>query len=305
VGEENTIMRTSNKPAKMKSKTIENHSRDNGEDILSIYINEIRKIPLLTREEEERCARLVAVGDKNAFDTLVNSNLRFVINIAKRYKGNGLPLSDLISEGNIGLISAVERYDVNKGYHFISYAVWWIKQSILKAIYEKSGMIRLPMNRAGELSRIERARKEIQDSFSRENEIREVALMLDMRETLVSDLINMSREMISLDTPVSKSSDSLIVLGETIQDKLFPTPYDFAEKKAMREDIESALNALDKREAMVIRCRYGLENGSKMPLREIGDRLHLTKERIRQIEKKALKHLQEPERKRVLQSYVA
>ncbi|MDR2865001.1 MAG: RNA polymerase sigma factor RpoD/SigA [Spirochaetaceae bacterium] len=298
-------MRTSNKPAKMKSKTIENHSRDNGEDILSIYINEIRKIPLLTREEEERCARLVAVGDKNAFDTLVNSNLRFVINIAKRYKGNGLPLSDLISEGNIGLISAVERYDVNKGYHFISYAVWWIKQSILKAIYEKSGMIRLPMNRAGELSRIERARKEIQDSFSRENEIREVALMLDMRETLVSDLINMSREMISLDTPVSKSSDSLIVLGETIQDKLFPTPYDFAEKKAMREDIESALNALDKREAMVIRCRYGLENGSKMPLREIGDRLHLTKERIRQIEKKALKHLQEPERKRVLQSYVA
>ncbi len=214
-------------------------------------------------------------------------------------------MSDLISEGNIGLISAVERYDVNKGYHFISYAVWWIKQSILKAIYEKSGMIRLPMNRAGELSRIERARKEIQDSFSRENEIREVALMLDMRETLVSDLINMSREMISLDTPVSKSSDSLIVLGETIQDKLFPTPYDFAEKKAMREDIESALNALDKREAMVIRCRYGIENGSKMPLREIGDRLHLTKERIRQIEKKALKHLQEPERKRVLQSYVA
>ncbi|MDR2864392.1 MAG: RNA polymerase sigma factor RpoD/SigA [Spirochaetaceae bacterium] len=298
-------MKTSNKPAKTGSGDIENHTGDSSEDVLSIYINEIRKIPLLTREEEEQCARLVAAGDKKAFDTLVNSNLRFVITIAKRYKGHGLLLPDLISEGNIGLISAVEHYDVNKGYHFISYAVWWIRRSILKALCEKSGMIRLPMNRAGELSRIERTRKEIQGSLSHENEIKEVARMLDMRENLVSDLINMSREMISLESPVFKGSDSPVILGETIQDKLFPTPYDFAEQQAMREDIESALSSMDKKEATVIRCRYGLENGAKMPLYEIGDRLHLTKERIRQIEKKAIKHLQEPERRRVLQSYVA
>ncbi|MDR2865492.1 MAG: RNA polymerase sigma factor RpoD/SigA [Spirochaetaceae bacterium] len=297
-------MKQSNKQGKIREKELGKHAGDSGEDVLSIYINEIRKIPLLTREEEEKYAQLAAAGDKKAFDTLVKSNLRFVINIAKRYKGNGLPLPDLISEGNIGLMSAVERYDVSRGYHFISYAVWWIRQAILKAICEKSRMIRFPMNRAGELVKIKRARKEIQDSLSRENEIKEVALMLDMDETLVSDLINMSREMISLDTPVFRGSDSS-VLGETIEDDLFPTPYDFAEQKAMRADIESALSSLDKRDAAVIRCRYGLETGSKMLLREIGDRLHLQKERIRQIEKKALQSLQDTEHRRVLQSYVA
>jgi RNA polymerase primary sigma factor len=288
----------------MNTPDVENRVSDSDENVLSLYINEICRIPLLTREQEDHWARLAASGDRDAFDRLVNANLRFVINIAKRYKGNGLPLSDLIGEGNIGLITAVERYDVEKGYHFISYAVWWIRQAILKAICEKSRMIRLPMNRAGELVRIERARKELSDSLSSENEIKEVALMLDMDETLVGDLLNISREMVSLDTPVFKDSDSS-VLGETIQDESFQAPCDFAEQQVMRDDIDAVLDTLDAKEAAVIRYRYGFEDGAKMSLREIGDRLHLTKERIRQIEKKAIKHLQHPRRKNRLQSYVA
>jgi RNA polymerase primary sigma factor len=241
---------------------------------------------------------------KSAKDRLIKANLRLVVSIAKKYTNRGLHFFDLVQEGNIGLITAVERYDVDKGYHFISYAVWWIRQAILKAICEKSRMIRLPMNRAGELVRIERARKELRDSLTSENEIQEVALMLDMDETLVGDLINISRDMLSLDTPVFKDSDSS-VLGETIQDESFQAPGDFAEQQVMRDDIEAVLGTLDAKEAAVIRYRYGLEDGSKMSLREIGDRLHLTKERIRQIEKKAIKHLQHPRRKNRLQSYVA
>jgi RNA polymerase primary sigma factor len=288
----------------MGSHNAGNRAKDFDENVLSMYISEICKIPLLTREEENECARLAVAGDKKAFNTLVNSNLRFVINIAKRYKGNGLSLCDLISEGNIGLISAVSHYDVSKGFHFISYAVWWIRQAILKAICEKSRLIRLPMNRVGELVKIERARKELRETLNSENEIKEVALMLNMEESLVTDLINISRDMISLDMPIFKDNDSS-ALGETIQDDVFPSPYDFAEKQIMRDDIESVLNTLDEKEAAVIRCRYGLEDGAKMSLSEIGDRFNLTKERIRQIEKKAIKNLQHPRRMRMLQSYVA
>jgi RNA polymerase primary sigma factor len=223
--------------------------------------------------------------------------------LAKRYQGQGLPLSDLISEGNIGLMNAVERFDVDKGYHFISYAVWWIRQSILKAIYEKSRMIRLPMNRAGELVRIERARKELRCEPACENEIREVAVMLNMDETLVSDLINISRDMVSLDTPVYEDNDASI--GDRIEDNVFQSPEDYAEQSVMRDDIESVLDTLDKKEADVLRCRFGIGLGAGMTLREVGDRFHLTKERIRQIELKALNRLKHPKRLKILESYVA
>jgi len=291
--------------SRLEKVELENRAWDCGEEsVLAMYINEICKIPLLTREQEDEVARQAAEGNKEAFDKLVNANLRFVISIAKRYKGNGLPLSDLISEGNIGLIAAVEHFDVTKGYHFISYAVWWIRQSILKAICEKSRMIRLPMNRVGELVKIERARREIRDCITSENEIREVAIMLDMDEKLVADLINISHEMISLDTPLYKDTDSS-PLCENIEDEFCQSPYEFAVEKTMKQDIESVLRTLDKKEAAVIRCRYGLIDGAKMSLREIGDKFHLTKERIRQIEKKALKHLQHPRRRQILESYVA
>ncbi|MDR2601788.1 MAG: RNA polymerase sigma factor RpoD/SigA [Spirochaetaceae bacterium] len=273
------------------------------ENVLSMYLNDISKIPLLSREEEDKIARLAASGDKKAANRLVNANLRFVVNVAKRYQGQGLPLIDLISEGNIGLLSAVEKFDVDKGYHFISYAVWWIRQSILKAIYEKSRMIRLPMNRAGELIRIEKMRKEIQSYENNEAEIKEIARTLNMDQKMVGDLISISHDMVSLDMPIHEASGGS--LGDYIEDDTYLSPDDFAVRQTMLKDIESVLSTLTQKEADVIRCRYGIGDSVKMTLTEIGYKFNLTKERIRQIEKKALTRLRHPCRLKVLESYVA
>jgi RNA polymerase primary sigma factor len=274
------------------------------ENVLSMYLKEINRIPLLSREEEDEVARAAAMGNKSAKERLVNSNLRFVVNVAKRYQGQGLPLSDLISEGNIGLMSAVDRYDVDKGYHFISYAVWWIRQSILKAICEKSRMIRLPLNRANELVQIEKARKLVQDEHSAEAEINEIGRLLDMEPEHVADIINISRDMVSLESPVYTEKDSS-VLGDFIEDEGYKAPDEQAIDSALHNDIESVLETLDIKEAEIIRFRFGLGEGAPLSLKEIGDRFNLTKERIRQIEKKALKRLQHPRRKQVLENYVA
>ncbi|HOV39001.1 MAG TPA: RNA polymerase sigma factor RpoD/SigA, partial [Spirochaetales bacterium] len=193
------------------------------ENVLSLYLKEINKIPLLTREEEDRYARLAAQGDKDAREKLLKANLRFVVNVAKKYQNQGLPLSDLISEGNIGLINAIERYDVNKGYHFISYAVWWIRQAILKAICEKSRMIRLPLNRANELVQIEKARKLVQTSKTEDSEIREIARMLNMEEDHVAELVNISRDLVSLEAPVYSEKDSSS-LGDFVEDAGYKHP---------------------------------------------------------------------------------
>ncbi|MDR1971729.1 MAG: RNA polymerase sigma factor RpoD/SigA [Treponema sp.] len=278
---------------------------DASENILSTYLREINRIPLLSREEEETAAREAAKGSKAAKDRLVNGNLRFVVNVAKKYQGQGLSIMDLISEGNIGLMNAVERYDVDKGYHFISYAVWWIRQAILKAICEKSRMIRLPLNRANELVQIQKARKLVQDSHSTEAEIREVARLLNMDKDHVAELINISREHVSLDNPISAGDRDSNSLEEFIEDHQHEAPEQYAMNRALKKDIESVLETLEQKEAAIIRYRYGLGDCSPLSLKEIGDRFNLTKERIRQIEKKAIKRLQHPIRRRVLKSYVA
>jgi RNA polymerase primary sigma factor len=275
-----------------------------GENILSTYLREINKIPLLSREEEDTVAREAARGSKAARDRLINGNLRFVVNVAKKYQGQGLSIMDLISEGNIGLMNAVERYDVEKGYHFISYAVWWIRQAILKAICEKSRMIRLPLNRANELVQIQKARKLVQDSHSVEAEIREVARLLNMDMEHVAELINISREHISLDNPISVNRDSSS-LEEFIEDEQHEAPEQYAMNRALKQDIEEVLDTLDQKEATIIRFRYGLGDCAPLSLKELGDRFNLTKERIRQIEKKAIKRLQHPIRRRLLKAYVA
>jgi RNA polymerase primary sigma factor len=272
------------------------------ENILSIYLKEINRIPLLTREEEDTVARAASKGNMAAQNRLVNANLRFVVNVAKKYQGQGLPLSDLISEGNIGLLNAIKRYDADKGYHFISYAVWWIRQAILKAICEKSRMIRLPLNRANELVQIEKARKLVQEG--REGEIKEIARLLDMDSSHVSNLINISRDLISLENPVYTDRDSSL-LGDFIEDENYEAPEQHAENAALRDDIEAVLGTLNAKEADIIRFRFGIGNIVPMSLKEIGDHFNLTKERIRQIEKKALKRLQHPSRKQRLESYVA
>lgn len=287
--------------SKIRSKQTTVNYEDN---LLSVYLKDINKVPLLSREDEEKYARLAAKGDKKAKEILINSNLRFVVNVAKKFQNQGLPLSDLISEGNIGLMNAVDRFDVEKGYHFISYAVWWIRQSILKAICEKSRMIRLPLNRANELVQIEKARKFIQGGKSDTDEIQEIADMMHMDAHHVAEIVNISRDLISLESPVYSEKDSS-VLGDFIEDSGYKTPEYNAIEQNLKNDINEILTDLSFKESEIIQYRFGLNGKKQMSLKEIGDKFNLTKERIRQIEKKALKRLQQPSRMSVLEAYVA
>jgi RNA polymerase primary sigma factor len=276
--------------------------KDRLDNNLAVYLKEINCIPMLSREEEEVAAREAAEGNKAARDRLVNANLRFVVNIAKKYQGMGLPLEDLIGEGNVGLLNAIGRFDVDKGYHFISYAVWWIRQSIMSAICEKARMIRLPSNRAAELAKIKKAGEMIKMQSSTEEELMEIAGLLNMEKTHVTELINISQETLSLDNPISQGQD--LLLKDYIEDCRYNSPDKDAEHSFMEADIENVLDTLNKSEADIIRCHYGL--GRKpMSLKEIGAMYNLSKERIRQIEAKAISRLQNPMRNKKLQSYVA
>jgi len=281
-----------------------NESSNCDENVLSIYLKEINRIPLLSREDEDKYARLAAKGEKHAKDMLVKSNLRFVVNVAKKYQNQGLPLSDLISEGNIGLINAIDRYDVDKGYHFISYAVWWIRQAILKAVCEKSRMIRLPLNRANELVQIEKARKLLEGARSEDEEIREIARLLEMDADHVADLVAVSRELVSLESPVFEERDSSVV-GDFVENSAYVSPEDYVVDEGLKEDINTVLRTLSDKEREVVEYRFGLNGRRAMSLKEIGDRFSLTKERIRQIEKNALKRLSQSNRAVVLEAYVA
>ncbi|MBQ8353261.1 MAG: sigma-70 family RNA polymerase sigma factor [Spirochaetaceae bacterium] len=273
--------------------------------VLTMYLREINKTPLLTLEEENELALKAKNGDPVAKNKIVNANLRFVITVAKKYQNHGLDLTDLISEGNLGLLTAIEKFDTTKGYHFISYAVWWIRQSILKAICEKSRMIRLPLNRANELVQIEKAKKTISSNMSEEEEIREIAGMLNMTENHVRDMINIARDMVSLDSAVRPNDSESSSVGEFIEDSMYTRPEDEAINKSMKEDISKVLATLTDKEAEVLRYRFGLEGYKSMSLKEVGDVFNLTKERIRQIEKKAIKRLQHPTRAKRLASYIA
>jgi RNA polymerase primary sigma factor len=274
------------------------------ENIISIYLKEINNVPLLSREEEDTYAKLAAEGDIEARKKLIMANLRFVVNVAKRYQNQGLPLQDLISEGNIGLMNAIKRYDVSRGYHFISYAVWWIRQSILKAICEKSRMIKLPLNKANELVQIEKARKELLKISGKEPDIKDIAGYLEMDPDHVSVLVNISRELVSLETPVYVEKDSLL-LREFIEGDQYQTPDQAMITKSLQDDINTILKTLAPKEAKVIECRFGLNGRKPMSLKQIGELFRLSKERIRQIEKKALKRLKHPSRSEILKIYLA
>jgi RNA polymerase primary sigma factor len=273
------------------------------ENVLSLYLKEINKIPLLTRSAEENLARAAAKGEQAAKDKLIRANLRFVVNVAKKYQNQGLPLADLISEGNIGLMNAIERFDVEKGYHFISYAVWWIRQAILKAICEKSRMIRLPLNRANELVQIEKMRKDVQSEGGSRSETAEIARRLDADPDHVAELVNISRDLVSLDTPVYSEKDSSL-LGDFVEDRSHQAPEELTVQNSLRNDINGVLDTLSRKESEIIQYRFGLNGNRPMSLKEIGGRYRLTKERIRQIEKKALKRLQHPARSGHLRAYL-
>lgn len=270
---------------------------------LSLYLREIKEIPLLTREEEVQVAIGAKGGSKEAKDKLIVANLRFVVNVAKHYQNNSLSLSDLISEGNLGLITAVDKFDVDKGYHFISYAVWWIRQSILKAIYEKTRMIRLPLNRANELVQIEKAKKDIEKYKESEAGIEEIADYLDIDKSRVTELINASKDIVSLETPLSSENDA-DTISDLIKDSKGENPERVIINRKLEESIEEVLSTLSEKESKVIKYRFGLEGERPHSLKEIGDKYNLTKERIRQIEKKAISRLRHPTRRRRLESYV-
>lgn len=275
------------------------------DNILSMYLKDINKIPLLSREEEIELATRAAQGDKVAKDKIVQANLRFVVNVAKKYQNHGIDLLDLISEGNIGLITAIDRFDVTKGYHFISYAVWWIRQSILKAICEKSRMIRLPLNRANELVQIEQARKAVAGGKGEEEEMTQVAQLLGMTRQHVRELVNISRDMVSLDTPIGTSEESSVTIGDNTEDFRYQSPEEAAMESVMQDELEDVLSSLPQKEAQVLRYRFGLNGNKSMSLKEVGDKFNLTKERIRQIEKKAIRRLQTPATMDRLSAFVA
>jgi len=291
-------------PNKVRAVPRRGRYSDDDANVLSTYLREINEIPLLTREEEDFHARRARENDEFSKAALARANLRFVVNVAKRYRNQGLPLSDLISEGNIGLINAIERFDPDKGYHFISYAVWWIRQAITKAIYEKARMIRLPQNRIFELSRIEKTRTLLQTQHGGDPGLRDVAGALDMEESHVAGLVNIARDHVSLDTPISKEKDPSI-LGDFVEDTSRTSPEDDMMDGALRDEINKVLETLSDREATIIEYRFGLNGKQPLSLQELGNRFSLTKERIRQIEQRALRKLRDPERSERLRSYVA
>lgn len=256
-------------------------------DVVRIHLNEIKKIPLLTNDEETQLATRAAAGDKAARDKLLTSNMRFVIKIASQYLNKGLEYEDLISEGYLGLMKALDHFDVSKGYHFISYAVWWIRQSIMKAIVDFGRPIRLPVNKDAELTEIKRACHSVNPhgKKSEEEELEEVALKLGMTKHHIREMLNISQEMISLDSPISGDSDTALV--DTVSAGTF-TPEDAAIDASLKTEIDKAFVGLDKKSVEVLNMRYGLNGQGERTLKEVGEKMNLSRERVRQIEKHAI-----------------
>ena len=259
-------------------------------DVVRIHLNEIKKIPLLTNDEETQLATRAAAGDKAARDKLLTSNMRFVIKIASQYLNKGLEYEDLISEGYLGLMKALDHFDVSKGYHFISYAVWWIRQSIMKAIVDFGRPIRLPVNKDAELTEIKRACHSVNPhgKKSEEEELEEVALKLGMTKHHIREMLNISQEMISLDSPISGDSDTALV--DTVSAGTF-TPEDAAIDASLKTEIDKAFVGLDKKSVEVLNMRYGLNGQGERTLKEVGEKMNLSRERVRQIEKHAIEKI--------------
>lgn len=293
---------------KRKSKKADSYSGNtsSGNNALLIYLREINRIPLLTKQEEEKTARLASRGNAAARERLVNANLRFVVSVAKKYQGKGLSLEDLISEGNVGLLNSVDHFDVEKGYRFITYAVWWIRQAIIKAIHEKGRMIRLPCNKINELSKMEKVRTVIENNNSGRGEqnIQEIATYMDVPQEKAADLLKISQDVLYLDDQTSGSYDSQVI-RDSIEDDFSKTPVDCAINSALRDELEKLINRLEERDADVIRSRYGLGDSCPQTLKEIGVVHNLSKERVRQIEKRILGQLQKSPNRKRLKSYIA
>ena len=272
------------------------------EDPVRMYLKEIGKVPLLSAEEEIELAKKMEQGDENAKKRLAEANLRLVVSIAKRYVGRGMLFLDLIQEGNLGLIKAVEKFDYRKGYKFSTYATWWIRQAITRAIEDQARTIRIPVHMVETINKLIRVSRQLLQELGREPTPEEIAEEMDMPVDRVREILKISQEPVSLETPIGEEEDSH--LGDFIQDDNVPVPADAAAFTLLKEQLVEVLGTLTEREQKVLRLRFGLDDGRARTLEEVGKEFNVTRERIRQIEAKALRKLRHPSRSRKLKDYL-
>ena len=272
------------------------------EDPVRMYLKEIGKVPLLSAEEEIELAKKMEQGDENAKKRLAEANLRLVVSIAKRYVGRGMLFLDLIQEGNLGLIKAVEKFDYRKGYKFSTYATWWIRQAITRAIADQARTIRIPVHMVETINKLIRVSRQLLQELGREPTPEEIAEEMDMPVDRVREILKISQEPVSLETPIGEEEDSH--LGDFIQDDNVPVPADAAALTLLKEQLVEVLGTLTEREQKVLRLRFGLDDGRARTLEEVGKEFNVTRERIRQIEAKALRKLRHPSRSRKLKDYL-
>jgi len=269
---------------------------------LDKYLQEIGKVDLLTPDEEIELAIRIKKNDAAALEKLVNANLRFVVSVAKQYQNQGLSLGDLINEGNLGLIKAARRFDETRGFKFISYAVWWIRQSILQALAEQSRIVRLPLNRVGALNKIGKAYSNLEQEYEREPSTHELAQELDMDISEVSDTLKISGRAISMDAPFIQGDENRLI--DILENEEQPSPDCILMSESLRSEIERALSTLSEREAEVLKLYFGLNKEHSLTLEEIGEKFNLTRERVRQIKEKAIRRLRHASRSKNLRTYL-
>ena len=272
------------------------------DDPVRMYLKEIGKVPLLSPDEEIELAKKIELGDEEAKKKLAESNLRLVVSIAKRYAGRGMQLLDLIQEGNLGLIKAVEKFDYRKGYKFSTYATWWIRQAITRAIADQARTIRIPVHMVETINRLVRTQRQLVQTLGREATPEELAKELDMLVDRVREIMKISQDPVSLETPIGEEEDSH--LGDFIQDNNVEVPADAATYTLLHEQLMDVLSTLTEREQKVLRLRFGLDDGRPRTLEEVGRQFNVTRERIRQIEAKALRKLRHPSRSKILKDYL-
>lgn len=272
------------------------------EDPVRMYLKEIGKVPLLTAEEEIELAKRMEAGDEKAKQKLAEANLRLVVSIAKRYVGRGMLFLDLIQEGNLGLIKAVEKFDYHKGFKFSTYATWWIRQAITRAIADQARTIRIPVHMVETINKLIRVSRQLLQELGREPTPEEIAAELDMPVERVREILKISQEPVSLETPIGEEEDSH--LGDFIQDDNVPVPAEAAAQTLLKEQLDEVLDTLTEREQKVLRLRFGMDDGRARTLEEVGKEFDVTRERIRQIEAKALRKLRHPSRSRKLRDYL-
>ena len=272
------------------------------EDPIRAYLAEIGKVPLLTPEEEQDLAQRILSGDKEAKEQMTEANLRLVVSIARRYAGRGLQLLDLIQEGNLGLIKAVEKFDYAKGYKFSTYATWWIRQSITRAIADQARTIRIPVHMVETINKTHRVAGRLQQELGRTPKEEEIAEAMDMPKEKVYEILKIAQEPVSLETPIGEEEDSR--LGDFIPAREQDDPAEAAGQVLMQEQLRRILSTLTPREKRVLELRYGLDGGRSRTLEEVGKEFNVTRERIRQIESKALRKLRHPSRSRIVRDYV-